>query len=888
MAVQFQDVDWEETTLGDPDGWSPVLRFAVSLLWSDPRPGCLLWGQELLTIPNEPWLRSMAPGLDRAALLGRPAHVALRTQWMLHAPHVHEALQGGSGGGRAFSYIPVAQDDGRIAGVMVSGNPGATEAATSSERVSDLRPAQNAAALGLEYLQHLVASVPVVVWSADADGHIDYASPALAQLFGLEPKDSEGGGWLSMVHPDDRDRLGRAWDDSVKTGSSYEVRLRARQPDGSYRWCLSRAVPSRNNAGFITGWFGMGLDIHDQVVLEDEARRLATRLESTLNSISEGFHVLDREWRTTVMNPAAQQVFRKCLPDPERLRDMSLWDAVPELRGTSLERAYRRAMEDGEAARFDFEYPGRGKLFGIRIFPGPESLTVLFRDVTWERDRASQLREQGRVLDRARDAVLIWDLEGRIIYRNEAARRLYGQTMDEALGKDFKSLICADPEHCGELCGILPTKGEWSGELRQLREDGRELIVEARWSLMEADGTSPARIVAIHTDVTERKRLLDQFLRAQRLESIGNLASGIAHDLNNVLAPILISVQLLADEVRSAEAKELIHGVESSARRGAHLINQILRYARGHRSPPQPVDLAGVVSQIMEVVHEILPRDIRIELDIPSTLKAISGSPTELDQVLMNLITNARDAMPTGGVLRISAENVPADAVPSPDWSGSEAALGYVRLTVQDTGVGMTPAVQQQLFDPFFTTKEVGRGTGLGLFTVATIAKEYGIIIEVDSAPDEGTRFDLHFPAARTDTDAASTGMDGRVPPGRGELILVVDDNPAVRALTRKALKQNGYRVVTAQDGGDALVEWDRRRGEFDLVVTDLMMPGVGGKQLVRRLRHLGASVPVIVITGLGEEVLGDLRSEGVSDVIPKPFSIPDLLRGVRRALGIT
>jgi PAS domain S-box-containing protein len=389
----------------------------------------------------------------------------------------------------------------------------------------------------------------------------------------------------------------------------------------------------------------------------------------------------------------------------------------------------------------------------------------------------------------------------------------------------------------------------------------------------------------VDDDITARERLEAQYLRAQRLEGVGALASGIAHDLNNILAPIRMVVPLVRETTQDPESLAMLDTIETSAERGADIIKQLLTFARGKPGVRVPLPLRHLVRDMAKIARETFPRDIQARTDVPADLWPLLGDATQLHQALMNLCVNSRDAMPDGGVLTIAARNATIDA----DRASAhpDAAPGdYVCLSVSDTGEGISRDNLDRIFDPFFTTKEIGHGTGLGLATVLGIVRGHGGFILVETGPGKGTTFELYFPAA-PHHDAEVPVVPVALPrPGSGELILVVDDEAPVRETIRTALEASGYRVAMAADGADGLDVFQARGTEIKAVLTDMMMAVMNGPTMIGRLRALSPHLVVVGMTGLPERSgVKGLETLEVASLLTKPFSVEELLRTLERVL---
>lgn len=414
---------------------------------------------------------------------------------------------------------------------------------------------------------------------------------------------------------------------------------------------------------------------------------------------------------------------------------------------------------------------------------------------------------------------------------------------------------------------------------------------ETRWiavkSSLFCDQTGqPVRMIGIHMDITEKKQLEAQFLRAQRLESLGTLASGIAHDLNNILTPILAVVQLLPMKLPNLNdnTQQLLKTLESSAQRGADLIKQILSFARGVEGKRINLQIHHLLFEIEQIIQQTLPKSIDIHSNIPANLWTISGDTTQLHQVFMNLCVNARDAMPNGGNLQIIAQNLLVDEQYA--RMHLDAKVGaYVVVTVSDTGMGIPPEILHRIFDPFFTTKEVGKGTGLGLSAVLGIVKSHGGFIDVQSEVNKGSVFKVYLPAIESPTYETDDNLE--LLTGQQELILVVDDEIAITEITKTTLETYNYRVFTASDGIEAIALYAEYKNEIAGVLMDIMMPTMDGTNIIPLLRRLNPNVYVVAMSGLNStEVVSQVQKLGFQGFLSKPFTTKELLWALCKGLG--
>ncbi len=513
------------------------------------------------------------------------------------------------------------------------------------------------------------------------------------------------------------------------------------------------------------------------------------------------------------------------------------------------------------------------------------------QDLTEQRAAERLLRQQARLLNLASDAISVRNLDGTIRMWNQGAERLYGWTAAEICGHPAVDFIYQDPTRYEAANRELLLRGEWRGELAQVCKDGREITVSARWTLVRDERGEPESILVIHTDITEQKKLETQFLRSQRLESIGTLAAGVAHDLNNILSPILLVAPLLRAGTISGEEKEtFLTLVQASAECGANLVKQMLTFARGADGERVLVQPSHLIEEVAKIAGQTFPKSITIRTEYPQDLWMIEGDPTQLQQVLLNLCVNARDAMPEGGTLRLTIENFEVDEHYASMTTGARPGP-HVLLQVSDQGRGIPRHVIDKIFDPFFTTKQVGQGTGLGLSTVLGIVKNYGGFMNVFSEPGQ-TCFRVFLPASNAATSEAVVSDPQIVPNGQGEKILIVDDEPCIRTAAQRVLEGWGYETLVAEDGVSALALYAQQPDKIDLILTDLVMPLMDGLMLIRAVRKLHPAQKIILSTGRDQTMEStEIRSLGVDACLAKPHSrekllltLEETLRGQRAA----
>ncbi len=516
-------------------------------------------------------------------------------------------------------------------------------------------------------------------------------------------------------------------------------------------------------------------------------------------------------------------------------------------------------------------------------------VVAVVRDITARVQAEARERELVGMLDRAHDAIIVCDIDSnRITYWNHGAERLYGWLAADAIDRDMAQLLFTDLNAATEVTAQLLKAGEWQGEYRQKTKSGGKLTVGGHVTLISGADGAPKSALTINIDLTEQKSLQAQFLRAQRMEGIGTLASGVAHDLNNILAPIMMAAPMLHGDMPAAMRDELIDAIQVNAQRGSDIVRQVLTFARGVEGKRVLVQPVHLIREMSAIARQTFPKPITVTTRYAEALSPVDGDPTQLHQVLLNLCVNARDAMPDGGELVISAENFTVDE----EYAAMvpEAKVGpYVVITVSDSGSGIPRDIIDKIFDPFFTTKELGKGTGLGLSTVIGIIRSHGGFLTVESEVGRGTAFKVFLPrSSGAATEAEAPVESEELESGHGELILVVEDERSIAKITKTMLERHGYKAILAADGTEALTCFVQNK--IDAVLTDVAMPFMDGAALSRAIRKMSPQTPVIATTGGQCDAAreAELKSLGIKTVMKKPFTINQLLTAIRDALGST
>jgi PAS domain S-box-containing protein len=705
-----------------------------------------------------------------------------------------------------------------------------------------------------------------------------------------------------LIHPEDRVRYA-GLHRRVIAGETGQLQFRIIGLKGRELWMETHSVGLRNGEDTPHSVLSVTRDITEQRLAEVATREADQHREDIINSV-EGI-VWESDQATDLITFVSEKA-EKILgyPAARWLSEPRFWQnhlhpddrektmacsiaAIAHLHPVELE--YRMISADGREVWFKdritvVSQPGRSiKLRGIMM-------DVTHRKLADMEARAgeAQIREQAKLLDLAHDAIMVRDMEDRVEFWNLGAERLYGWTSAEMRGREASALLCKDDAAgAAAMRQAVIENGKWIGESKHFCKDGEHVIVRSRWTLVRDDLGAPKSILVIDTDITEQKRIEEQFLRAQRLESIGTLASGVAHDLNNILAPILMGAAVLRRTEMPERDVSILSTIETCAQRGADIVKQVLTFARGDEGAQLLLQPAFLIRDMARIAQETFPKSITVRTNFAESLWSIEGDPTQIHQVLLNLSVNARDAMPGGGILTISAENFPVDEHYASMTPGAKAGP-HVLFEVRDTGMGIPRQIIDKIFDPFFTTKELGHGTGLGLSTVIGIAKSHGGFVSVQSEIGCGTTFKVFLPAKVGASEAPEEIQTTALPRANGELLLIVDDERSILQVAQVLLEGHGYTVLTAADATEALALFACRMNEIKLVLTDLAMPLMDGIALIRTLQKMQPAVCIIASTGRGslEHSVNALAPLNVRACLTKPYNKETLLRTLHDALS--
>ncbi len=616
-------------------------------------------------------------------------------------------------------------------------------------------------------------------------------------------------------------------------------------------------------------------------------------LQAVIESAFEGILTFDDDLQIRYMNPAAAEILRVD-PGHMAIRNHSLLEFFPD---DQQQMTHQNVKDFNASGRMGQPLGQRmmrrssGEAFScegtaIRTISNDDHFTtVKFRDVSETQILKARQQEYALILGQVQEAIVVCGLGDQIESWNGGAEKLFQISADDAIGQNIVLLLFPSrAEQWRADTEVLLDKGSHAAEISRIDSLGQEKVIEKRRSLIFDDHGQPTAQLVFMIDATDRVREEAKERRSQRLESIGTLAGGVAHDLNNVLTPIVMSAKLLRRGSKSPE--RLVDNIITSADRGARMIQKLLAFAGGEQTDRQSVDVRNLLAELEEILTHTLPPTIDMQVHVPSKLQRIDTDNTEISQVIMNLAINARDAMPTGGQLVIEVEDYDVDEQRAAHSDGLRAGP-HILLTISDTGEGIPKEIIDRIFDPFFTTKEQGKGTGLGLATTMGIVRSCRGDISVDSEPGIGTKFSILVPASQSKALVATaddTPMQV-IPLGQGETILLVDDEEMILEMAQQTLESSNYRVLITKHGAEAIKIFKQRSSEIGVVVLDMMMPGMDGFQTKEILRGCNANAKIIASSGLRRPRNEGCRMQDIDGFLPKPYTDEHLLRLVREVL---
>jgi len=616
-----------------------------------------------------------------------------------------------------------------------------------------------------ERFRQLADAMPLIVWTAEPDGQVDYFSQTLIDYTGLGMGElSRRNRWLKALHREDRAGCLATWRDCIRDGTPFSVEARVLRKDGAYRWHLIQASPSRDADAKVLKWYGSAMLIHDRVELEQEARAISERLRTTLESMSDAFFLVDKDWNFAYLNGVAEVLLQRSRWD---LIGHNIWEEFPEAVNSDFSENYYRAVRENRSTHFQSYFPPLDTWFEVNAYPSPRGLAVYFQNIN------------------------------------------------------------------------------------------------------------------------ERRRMEEQMRESQRLEALGQLTGGVAHDFNNLLTVIMGNTELLHEQLDSQpRLRTLTQITATAAQRGAELTQRLLAFARHQDLAPRTVDINALLADMNGMLQRTLGEQYPLTLTAEADLWKASIDPGQLENAILNLCLNARDAMPGGGHLHLETANQELDA----DYAHNHPDVtpgDYVMLAVSDMGQGIEPEHLHRVFEPFFTTKEKGKGTGLGLSMVYGFIKQSQGHINIYSEPGQGTTVRMYLPRATTKEEPPVQSAPADTTAGGAESILLVEDDDLVRANAQVQLDSLGYQVLCAANGAEAL-EIIQSDALIDLLFTDVIMPGgMNGRELAEAAREIRPQLKVLFTSGYTRDVISHQgRLDPGVLLLSKPYRRSELARKIREAMG--
>jgi len=646
--------------------------------------------------------------------------------------------------------------------------------------------------------------------------------------------------------------------------------------------------------GNVAGLIGVILDITERKRVEAKIQEQNTFLTGLLEAVSHPFYVIDvKDYSVVMANASARQSFASGNGTCYALTHGRDKPCDTQHHPCPLERV-KQTAQPTNVEHIHYGVSGQAKHVEIFAYPvkdatGSVRYVVEYAvDVT---DRKHSEEERVRLttaIEQSAEMVVITDTEGTIQYVNPAFERITGYDRQEVIGRSVRILKSNEKDESvdQDMWDTLAGGAVWTGHFVNRKKDGTLFEEDATISPIKDDSGEIVSYVAVKRDVTREVLLQKQLQQAQKMESVGTLAGGIAHDFNNILTIVLgYSELLLADKTKGSAEYEEIQAMRQAARRGSDLVKQILTFSRRAEYHPRPMSLNQEVRQAKRLLSRTIPKMIEIDLHLADDLKTIHADPGQMEQILLNLAVNAKDAMPNGGKLAIETKNVYLND------EYCRAHLGvkpgpYVLLVVSDTGHGMEREVVDHIFEPFYTTKQVGEGTGLGLALVFGIVKGHGGHVACYSEPGVGTTFRIYLPAITLE-EAPSMDTTLEMPAGGTETILIVDDEELIGDLGKRILSGAGYTVLMANNGEEALEIYSKKMSDISLVLLDLIMPGMGGERCLRELLKMAPRARVLVASGYSASgPVKQTLEKGAKGFVSKPFQMKQLLHAVRKVLN--
>ena len=726
----------------------------------------------------------------------------------------------------------------------------------------------------------------------DASATILSASPSTEQVLGYKPEELVGRNGLHLVYLEDRPLIEKRLRMLVENPRLHiTIQTRVQHENGDIRWveAVGTNLLADHEVGSIVVNFR---DITEQKQAEQKLIASERRFRALIENSSDGVLLLNADGTILLAGPpilgyqnqewVGRKGFDLIHPD-DRPPVLAQFSDIITRPGDAVTSHYRARNRVGSWRWIE------AVTKNLIEDPDVQAIVVNYRDITGRKRTEEDLRQQAQLLDLAHDAIMAIRLDGTIEFWNRGAEQMYGWSRDEAIGKISHALLRTEfPEPLGDLEAKLEKQGHWEGQLVHTTRASSRLTMMSRWALRRDASGQPSGFLEIDTDITERKRFEAEMLQTQKLESLGVLAGGVAHDFNNLLTGILGNASLALDRLPDRNpVYSMLNEIVRAGQRAADLTRQLLAYAGKGRFITHALDLSEVVREISVLIQASIPKNVQLRLELAQDLPAVEADPGQFQQVIMNLVINGAEAIAPGqaGTVLVTTAVQHIDyAHADTHFAAGQIGPGdYVRLEVQDTGVGMDAATQLKIFDPFFSTKFSGRG--LGLSAVLGIVRGHKGALRLYSRPGKGSTFQILFPAVSKPAERSAEASLPDDLEGSG-LVLVVDDEASVRDVATNTLERYGYTVIPVENGKGAIEVFKQRSGEVTMVLLDLTMPVLSGEETLRQMQAIRADVPVLLSSGFNEvEAVQRFVGKGLAGFIQKPYTAATLAQKVKAAI---
>lgn len=847
------------------------------------RKGCEILGYEEQDVLGKNWFEHFLPEEVRDDVKGVFSNIIAGHLDMVE--YMENVVLAKDGESRLIAWhnSVLRDQDGSIIGTLSSGAD-----------ITERKQAEDALKASEERYRSVFDNAAIGIDLVDKDGRFLQVNESLAKMLGYSEDELLDRTIFDVSHPEDVE-ISRIKHEQMVNGEvdSYRFEKRYIRKDGRVIWADVSVSPVRGPNGVYVATVGVISDITLRKRAEESMRESEERFRRLYEQSPAPYQSLDAEgnlidvnsaWLATLGYDRGEVIgkwFGEFLAGDSASLLSERFEQLKE-RGENHDVEYELKRKDGTTILVSFEARVARNDKGEFL-----QTHCVFTNITERRNAEIERERLASAIEQAAEIVVITDAQGTILYVNPAFEKVTGYKHEEAIGKTPRILKSGehDTEFYKRLWGTIKGGDIWSGRLINRKRDGQLYHEDATISPVKDSSGKIVNFVAVKRDITEHLELSKQLYQAQKMEAVGTLAGGVAHDFNNILQVVLgYSELILGDEKLPGDHRADLEKIRESAGRGADLVQRLLTFGKKAEIKPQPLNLNHRITELRKMLERIIPKMIDIQLLLDEDLATIDADPIQIDQVLMNLAVNARDAMPEGGALFIETQNVIVDA----DCARShlEAKPGqYVLLRISDTGHGMDKETLEHIFEPFYTTKRLGQGTGLGLAMLFGIVKQHHGFIKCNSEIGHGTTFSIYLPALASHEDIEQTRV-GPMPRRGAETILLVDDEDLIRDLGKRILRKAGYTVLTASNGKEALEIYRKEQRRIALVILDLIMPEMGGEECLEGLLSLDPSVKVLIATGhSANAATKKTLSSGAMGVVSKPYDIPQVLEIVREVL---